>query len=182
MKKWINTICSAVASLLTFIFLALPVWKTSNELINISFNGYKLISGKYEGEVFFTNMVTDKNVAAWSAYRIFAIILIVLAVLLAVYAIVSLVLNIMNIKVAGLDIAGKILLSVTVVIALVALICCMRINNGMIKGSDYSVKEFMKLAQLDKFGTQVGLWLVTIFNAIACASAWILSAVLKEKK
>lgn len=176
MKKWINTICAGAASLLTFIFLALPAWSIGADGDYTTFNGYQLISGKEDGVAWFKVL----DVGAWKLYRVFAIILIVLAVVLALYAVFTLLVNLEVLKVDAkwINLANNVLLSVTTVVALVALIACIRINDGYAEKTGTTVKAVKEYC--DKFGTQAGLWLVTAFNAVACAVAWTFSFVGKK--
>lgn len=181
MKKWLNTIFAGVASLFTFIFMALPAWEIKTKPIagitdGEKFSGYQLISGKVEGEKVF------EEIGAWKLYKVFAIILIVLAVLLAVYAVFTVLTNleIVNLDANVVNLIGNVLLSVTVVVAVVALIACMRINDG------YADKMGVKLKDLKEvfavLGTRAGLWLVAGFNAVACACAWTFSFLGKKSK
>lgn len=176
MKKWINTICAGVASLFTFIFLALPAWTLESKLAGEakSFNGYQLIGGKVDG------VAVMEEYGAWKLYRVFAIILIVLAVVLALYAVFTLLVNLEVLKIDAkwINLANNVLLTVTLVVSVVALIACMRINDNVAKEMGSTVKDIKEYC--DKFGTQVGLWLVTAFNAIACAVAWTFSFVGKK--
>lgn len=181
MKKWLNTIFAGVASLFTFIFMALPAWTLKSKpgmvvSMEEKFNGYRLISGKVEGEKIF------EEVGAWKLYRVFAIILIVLAVVLALYAVFTVLTNLEVVKLDAkvVNLIGNIVLSLTVVVSLVALIACMRINDGLAKELGITVKDLKEY--YDKFGTQVGLWLVTVFNALACACAWTFSFIGKKSK
>lgn len=181
MKKWINTICAGAASLLTFIFLALPAWSIGADGNYTTFNGYQLISGKEDGVAWFKVL----DVGAWKLYRIFAIILIVLAVVLALYAVFTLLVNLEVLKIDAkwINLANNVLLTVTLVVSVVALIACMRINDGYVDkmtNGAATVKKYEDALGLDKFGTQVGLWLVTAFNAVACAVAWTFSFVGKK--
>lgn len=181
MKKWLNTIFAGVASLFTFIFMALPAWTmktkaTGGFSLEKKFNGYQLISGKIEGEKIF------EEIGAWKLYRVFAIILIVLAVVLALYAVFTLLVNLEVVKLDAkvVDLIGNVVLSLTVVVSIVALVACMRINDGAAKEMGTTVKEIKEY--YSKFGTQVGLWLVTVFNVLACACAWTFSFVGKKSK
>lgn len=187
MKKWIGTICSAVASILTFIFLALPAWAIKPIMgETVSFNGYKLIGGKYEGEKLFAKDSFLES-SPWNLYRVFAIILIVLAVLLALYAVFTLLVNLNVVKVSGdwINIVNCALITLTFVVAVVALISALRIDNGILStwkklDANMTMKD-LKTA-LGEMSVKAGLWLVAIANLLSAGCAWTFHFLGKKSK
>ena len=173
MKKWLGTICSFAASIFTFIFMAIPVWSMEQMGTKTSFNGYELISG--ETEVFGQKMNIFEDYGAWSRYRIFAIVLLVLAAILAVYAVFMLLINLNVLKIEGswISTVNKVLLTVTLVAAVLALTAVLSINGDIAKDIGIKVKDLKEMYD-NKIGTQVGIWLVAGVNAIACACGWLL--------
>lgn len=174
MKKHIGAICSAVASLFTFIFLAIPAWGMSDSLETKNYSGYKLISEK-----------EFDTLSAWSRYRIFAIILIVLAIVLALYAIFMFLVNLKVVKVEGnwIELVNKCLLTALVVVSILALISVLGIVGDMAKEMGFTVKQFKDWYYAVfgiTLGTKVGLWFVAITNALACVCAWVLPKVTKK--
>ena len=181
MKKYIGALCSGIASILTFVFLALPAWAMERVYASVtfgeSFSGYQLISGK-AGDV----DLTELEIGALSRYRIFAIILLVLAVILALYTIVMILANLKVIKLnAGLiSLINNVLLIVITVVSVLALTAVLSINGDIASELHTTVDDLKKM--YDTIGTQIGLWLVVAVNAIACATSWVFSALKGKNK
>lgn len=168
MKKWFGTICSAAASVLTFVFMAIPFWKLDvGGLGKETYNGYQLISE-----------AKNADLGAMDRYKVFAIILIVLAALLAVMAVVMLLSNLSILKVDSklLSTINCVLLTLTAVVAVVCLTQVLAIVGDFADELDMTAKQFKKEVKAvhGSIGTQFGAWAVAGINVIACALGWTL--------
>ena len=90
MKKWIGAICSALAGVLSLVFLSLPAFVMDMGVLGEEkFSGWKLLTDKDLGKA-------DMTAVTW--YRIFAWILVVLAIVLIVLAVLQILANLNVIK------------------------------------------------------------------------------------
>lgn len=174
MKKWIGAICSAVASVLTFIFLAIPAWVVKFNVLGMSttdkYSGYKLLTDKEIGE-------SDFTAVTW--YRIFAWILIVLAVILLVLAVLQILANLNVVKMP--EVVGKVnayTLIAFAVVAILALVALFGIRAEYFNELHVTAKE-AKEAGLT-IAVSAGLWLTSIVAVVAAVVNAVLPKTLKK--
>ncbi len=167
MKKFIGAICSAVAGILTFIWLSLDWCVAGPKANKMEFSGWELIANKHtEGKVTIKNFFTEQiKFEGYKMARVFAIIMLVVACLLIVSAVVMLLknLNVLKVKL-NLSLINNILLAVFVAALVLTVI-------GLL---------IMRADILDKASTWscyagVGLYLQAVTAVAACACGWALA-------
>ena len=157
MKKWIGAICSALAGILSLVFLSLPVLTMKIDVLGFkeseTVSGWKLLT---DGEAGYTAV-------KW--YRVFAWILVVLAVILIIMAVLQILSNVGLIKMpAILTTVNKVALLTLVVVSILALVANFGIRAEMI--DDFGGKEVLK-ASGTTLSVGASLWVVSIVNVIA---------------
>lgn len=158
MKKWIGTISSAVAGILSLVFLSIPAFVVKNSILNETDNtsGWKLLTDKD---------IADAGYTAVTWYRIFAWILVVLAVVLIVMAVLQLLSNLNVIKMpAILSTINTVALLVLVVVSILALIANFGVRAEVI--DDFGGKEVLDSLRMS-ISVGASLWVVSIINLIA---------------
>lgn len=174
MKKWIGAICSAVASVLTFIFLAIPAFVVKEEAFGLTaktkYSGYKLLTNKDVGD-------WDYTAVTW--YRIFAWVLIILAVVLLVLAVLQILSNLGVVKMP--EVVGKVnayTLIAFAVVAVLALVAVFGIRAEIFDELGISAKEAKDLGFT--VAVSVSLWLTSICAVIAAVVNEVLPRALKK--
>jgi len=156
MKKWIGALCSALAGVLSLVFLAMPAlsFKAFGETETTS--GWKLLTDAD---------VAEAGYKAVTWYRIFAWILVVLAVVLIVMAVLQILANLNVIKMpAILNTIGKFALIGLVVVSILALVANFGIRAEMI--DEMGGKKVLEAIGV-KLAVGASLWVVAIVNLIA---------------
>ncbi|MBQ7880347.1 MAG: hypothetical protein IJ358_00695 [Clostridia bacterium] len=164
MKKWIGALCSALAGVLSLVFLSLPVFTVDmGTLGSEKTSGWKMLTDKTVGEA-------DITAVTW--YRIFAWILVVLAIVLIVMAVLQILANLNVIKMpAILTTINNFALLALVVVSILALVANYGIRSEQIDMvTDAFGKEAGKEAA-KAYGVGASLWVVTVVNAIAAVCA-----------
>lgn len=174
MKKWMGAICSAVASILTFIFLAIPTFVVKMSAMGFSeketYSGYKLLTDKDLGDVDYT---------AVTMYRIFAWILIVLAVVLLVLAVLQILSNLNVVKMPkALGTINFYALIAFAVVAILALISVFGIRSETFDDFGVTAKEAKELGLT--ISVSAGLWIVSIVAVLSAVVNAVLPKVLKK--
>lgn len=174
MKKWIGAICSAVASVLTFIFLAIPAFTIKATVLGVStsedYSGYKLLTDKNLGDAGYTAIT-------W--YRIFAWVLIILAVVLLVLAVLQILANLKIVKMP--EVVGKVnayTLIVFAVVAILALIAVFGIRAECFDDMHLTAKEAKELGIT--ISVAASLWLTSIVAVISAVVNGVLPKALKK--
>lgn len=171
MKKWLGMVSTAVAGILTFVFLALAALsvKVSMTLAGTTTSetetktAYELIKESAE----------DVNAKGFGLYKAMTIIMIVVAVILVVWAIVMLLqnLNVLKLK-FNLNLVNTIILVVFAVVAIIALIALF-VMGGDMSGDAVGVSV--------KAAPAIGAWLNTVVAVLACAGG-VTAMVMSKKK
>lgn len=171
MKKWLGMVSSALAGILTFVFMALATiyFKASMTVAgNTTSNtetetAYNLIK----------ESVSESSPKGFGLYKVMTIVMIVVAVLLMLWAIVMLLqnLNVLKLK-FNLNLVNAIILAVFAVVAIIALIAL------FVMGGDLSGEA---LGASLKVGPAVGAWLNTVVAVLACAGG-VTAMVMKKSK
>ena len=174
MKKCIVALCSALAGVLSLVFLAMPAF-TVDLATKTNLSGWELLTGdKIET---YQLMVAKESITALTWYRIFAWIMVVLAVILIVVALLQILSNVGIIKMPeSLTAIGNYALIALVVVSILALVANFGIRAEFvdIKGAE---KELKKI-----FGMGASLWCVTIANLIAGVCANLFAKPKKKRK
>lgn len=160
MKKWIGALCSALAGVLSLVFLTIPAFSMKVFGVTSSYSGWEMLTKKEWAE-------SDYTAMTW--YRIFVWILVVLAIVLIIVSILQILANLNVIKMPAIvsTIANFALIGLAVV-AILALIANFGVRADMIKeAGGKKVLEAMKAS----VSVGAALWFVAITNVIAAACA-----------
>ena len=174
MKKWMGAICSAVASILTFIFLAIPAFTVKMSAMGMSekenASGYKILTDKDWGDIDFTAVT-------W--YRIFAWILIVLAVVLLVLAVLQILSNLNVVKMPNIvETINFYALIAFAVVAILALISLFGIRAEYFDRFGVTAKQAKELGLTISIGAS--LWIVSIVAVLSAVANAVLPKALKK--
>lgn len=155
MKKWIGTISSALAGILTMVFLAIPALTMKTPLGSENYSGWDILTDKAFADIDFTSVT-------W--YRIFAWIMVVLAIILIVMAVLQLFANLKVIKMpAILSTINSVALIAIAIFAILTLIANFGIRAEFI--DMFGGKEILELSN-SKIVVNASLWLTAILNVI----------------
>lgn len=171
MKKFIGTIASFVASVLTFVFLAIPAFVIDLGLLGkTNYSGYQLLTDKDLGSADYTSLI---------AYRVITWILIVVAVLVAVYAVVQLLSSLKVIKVSkNFTKIGTLLLIALAIVSILAL--ASNIGYRVEVLNDLSIGGTITDELKERFTVGAGLWLVAIVNTIIALANCVVGKLFKK--
>lgn len=165
MKKWIGALCSALAGVLTLVFLAVPAFIQEIPGLPVQkASGWKLLTDSDWGK-------SDFTAVTW--YRIFAWILVVLAIVMIVVAVLQVLANLKIVKMPGiLNTVANYALIGLVVVSILALVANFGIRADVINvykqpGMPDSVIKEIKEA----FSVGAGLWIVAVVNLVVAACA-----------
>lgn len=174
MKKWMGAICSAVASILTFIFLAIPAFTVKMSAMGMTekenASGYKILTDKDWADM-------DLTAVTW--YRIFAWILIILAVVLLVLAVLQILSNLNVVKMP--NVVGTInfyALIALAVVAILTLISLFGIRAEYFDELGVTAKQAKELGFTISIGAS--LWIVSIVAVLSAVANSVLPKALKK--
>lgn len=170
MKKWLGMVSSAVAGILTFVFLALAALSVK---VSMTLAGTTTSETETTAYEFIKESAEDVNTKGFGLYKAMTIIMIVVAVILVVWAIVMLLqnLNVLKLK-FNLNLVNTIILAVFAVVAIIALIALF-VMGGDMSGDVVSVSV--------KAAPAIGAWLNTVVAVLACAGG-VTAMVMSKKK
>jgi len=160
MKKYLGAICSAVAGIVTFIFLALN-WLTAK----VS-SGYSSASGK-ESVSGWDLLKESREVEGYTLYKLSAIVMIVLASILIISAVVLILqnLNVLKFK-FNFNLINNIILTVFALFVILAVV------GALIMAGDMSESA---MGVSIKCSVAIGGWLMAIVGIASCVTSWLTS-------
>ena len=160
MKKYLGAICSAVAGIVTFIFLALN-WLTAK----VS-SGYSSVSDK-EGVSGWDLLKESSEVEGYTLYKLSAIVMIVLASILIISAVVLILqnLNVLKFK-FNFNLINNIILTVFALFVILAVV------GALIMAGDMSESA---MGVSIKCSVAIGGWLMAIVGIASCVTSWLTS-------
>lgn len=170
MKKWIGALCSALAGVLSLVFLAIPAF--SIETLGVEkYSGWKLLTDK--GVDDFAKVCGMKEVTALTWYRIFAWAIVVLAIVLILVAVLQILANLNVIKMpAIIDTVGKFALIALVLVSVCALIANIGVRAEFVDFyKDLKAPEAIIKQVKEALTVGASLWVVAGINLVAAVCA-----------
>ena len=164
MKKWIGALCSALAGVLSLVFLAIPAFVFGSGSSKESYSGWEVLTDSDWGKA---------NMTAVTWYRVFVWIVVVLAIVLIVLAVLQILANLNVIKMpAILTTINKVALIALVVVSILALVATFGIRSEFIDpAKDAGLKGDALKKYKEMYNVGASLWVVSIVNLVTAVCA-----------
>jgi len=168
MKKFLGAIISALAGVLSLVFLVIPAlsFKVAGETVE-KYSGWKLLTDSDLGKA-------DYTALTW--YRIFAWVLVVLAIVMIVVAVLQLLsaLNVVKLP-AIVNTVAKYALIALAVVAVLTLVANFGLRAELV--DEMGGKKMLDLMKA-KISVGASLWIVSIANILAavCGNLFVKKA------
>ena len=170
MKKWIGALCSALAGVLSLVFLAIPAFKVDYTYATESFSGWKLLNTDFFNDI--AKAANKDTLTALTWYRVFAWAIVVLAIVLILVAVLQILANLNVIKMpAIIDTVGKFALIALVVASVCALAANFGIRNEVFDVAEDLIGKDGAKELIKHYTVGASLWVVAGINLVAAVCA-----------